>query len=171
MKRSTRFLAVFVVILSVASALADPYLGTITVSDGGTANNINTTCLDAGRRSDGGIASDGGVTDFLYAGCGFDIAPGTILTVQCRGDTHVNTDVSTCAMYTCPKIYAEQWLTMPVSRSQRGYSFTRYDGTLAANGTTLNSATVNYSNGLVSIIPADGGTTASCSIYAQTEVK
>lgn len=171
MKRSTRIAGIFVLLMLLIAAIAsaDPYLGTIYVSDGGTANNINTTCADAGIQGDGGaVVPDGGLTDVLYGGCGFNIPPGAWVTVQCRSDMHVNTDVTTCDTVTCPKISPEQWLSMPVSRTPRAYAFTRFSGVVNYDG-GLNSATVNYANGLVSIKPADGGSTGVCGVWVQPE--
>lgn len=155
-------------IASIAGA-AD-YLGTILVTDGGTANNVTTTVRDAGIQSDGGlVTADGGATDLIWAGYGFNVPVGTHAIIQCRQDCHVNTDAFGCDAGTCPRLYGEQWLQLYVAHN-KGLTYTRFDGIVQADG-GLESATQTYRGGIIAISPADGGANCTCQVWADPEPK
>ncbi len=165
------------VLLLTLAAHADPYLGVIRVYDGGSANNVTTTCLDAGFDADGGVITDGGPNAFMYAGCGFNIAPGTWITAQSATDCHVNTDVKACAVAStqndsvapCPRLMAYNWLSMPATK-KLSLTYVRPDGILLYDG-GLSTSTQSYNGAFVSVSPADGGSTCSMFIWGQLEKK
>lgn len=162
-----RFLLAALLIASTAWGLDK--LGTIYVTDGGTANNVTTTVRDAGLQADAGVITDGGATDFLWAGNGFNIPVGTNSVIECRQDCHINTDVFGCDAGTCPRLYGEQWLQLYVAHN-KGLTYTRRDGTVLVDG-GLQGTTTSYFGGFVAISPADGGTTCICDVYANPEPK
>jgi hypothetical protein len=171
MKRVLSGVAVMLVLASAgaqAQFRGERYLGTINVFDGGSSNNCETTTLDAGRLSDGGLVTpDGGATDTLFANAGFAIpssSAGYPITVVCATDVRTLTGVRTCTAATCPPWFAAQWLptgTTPIV----SYNFTSFTGALLTDG-GLESTTATCSGGLVAIMPLDGGS-AQCQVFAR----
>ncbi len=151
-------------------ARADGYIGRIYVHDGGSASNFSTTCRDAGIQGDGGtVVPDGGSTDLLYGGCGFGITAGSTLSVQCRQDCQVNADVTSCDAITCPRLFAGQWLTMPVLKKSTN-QFTRFSGWVDYDG-GLASANATYSGGVFAVSPADAGNSCDCMLLTQPDLR
>ncbi len=155
---------VLVALLVSSVAFGLDKLGTIYVTDGGTSNNVVTTVRDAGRQADGGIISDGGSTDFLWAGAGFTVKVGTYPVVECRQDCHVNTDVYGCDAGMCPRIYGES-LMQPYVAHSKSLTYTRYTGVVQSDG-GLAATTSFYSGGFIAVSPADGGAACTCEVWA-----
>ncbi len=155
-------MALLLVTGCIGSALAgEMYLGTIYVVDGGTANNANTTKVDAGFTADGGASSD------RYVAGGFAIPAQSKITLQEQTRTAlVGANVATCDAGRClllsiaqifpsstgPAVNVGVSTTSPVLLSDAGLSIT----------------TSTYRGGVVSVAPVGGACCVAVDVYSRS---
>lgn len=161
------YVAAWMLILASVGWAGETYLGTIRVYDGGTSNNCETTMLDAGRRSDGGLLTpDGGPTDRLYANIPFAIPgypSGAPITMVCDNDVVSLPNRRYCDAGECPPWYTAQWL--PTSTTSISFTYPALLGYQLTDG-GLASETRTCSGGVVSIAPLSG-LSATCKIFSR----
>lgn len=120
-------------------------LGTITVTDAGTASNRTT-----GYRAYATTES-------------FVIAPPSKISIQCDQDSMVGTDVSGCDAGTCVRLAANQLLPTSVDtvRNLSGCAWNSDGGTGCVN--------VTYSGGWVAVsVTTDAGNVAVCRVFSRS---
>lgn len=142
-----RLLLVAVSLLVATSFAGEKLLGTIVVTDGGTASNRTTGWTAYACPSN------------VNGGC-FGIGSPTIISVQCDQDCLVCTDMAGCDAGTGVKLGAQQLL--PTSTGQAVYLSGRaYNSDGGTTGTL-----VSYTGGWVSVAPwsTDGG---GSTVYAR----
>ncbi len=165
-------------LLAFAPAIAhagEDLLGTIFVTDGGTASNVTTTLPDAGRLLDGGLqsAADGGANPTRWFSAAFPIPAYARLSVQCRDNAHVGVNVESCtppanstSRSTCPRVSAEVLFPTSVNTITKNRSVSCIQPNLLADG-GVDTQTCTILGGVVSVAPADGGVSAVCDVYTR----
>ncbi len=132
------------------------YLGTIFVTDGGTANNANTTVTDAGRDGDGGLIIDGGVyaTRYVSAAFAIPVNPGKITLQEQNRASFVGVQVPACDAGRCLSLAAaEKFPTSTGAAITVVYSAASQNLLYDAG---INYTSITYTGGVVSVAPVSG---------------
>ncbi len=143
------------------------YLGTIYVTDGGTANNANTTVTDAGRDGDGGLIIDGGVyaTRHVSAAFAIPVNPGKITLQEQNRASFVGVQVPACDAGRCLSLaVAEKFPTSTGSAITVVYSAASQNLLYDAG---VNYTSITYTGGVVSVAPAVGACCVAVDVYSR----